>query len=103
MKTLTLVSPYKFAMLNNPQNSHLQKIRISPASRIHFYYNLWVWKEYISEYISKNFNAIRIVNFGDTTESISDIYVEEIGKLGLTVLGDSHHYFQKRITLDGFP
>ena len=42
-------------------------------------------------------------NFGDTIESISDISVEEIGKLGLIVPGDFHNCFQKRSTLDNSP
>ena len=42
-------------------------------------------------------------NFRDTRESISNISAEEIGKLGLTILGASHHCFHKRITLDRSP
>ena len=41
--------------------------------------------------------------YQDTTETISDISTEEIGKLGLPVLGASLICFQKRSTLDSSP
>ena len=94
---------YKFAMMNNPKISHLGKLLISPTWWIQFFSNMWGWKEDISCYLSAKFQTVRSRNFGDTTESISDISVEEIGKLGLSVLGVSHHCFQKRSTLDTLP
>ena len=100
---VTRGSLYKFAMLNSPQNSHLGKLSISPTWRIHFCSNLWGWKEDISGYLSDKFQTVRIRNFGDTAESISDISAEKIRKLGLTVPGASCHYFQKRSTLDNSP
>ena len=36
-------------------------------------------------------------NLGDTIETVSEISAEEIGKLGLPVLGASLHYFQKGV------
>ena len=39
----------------------------------------------------------------DTIETISSISAEEIGILGLPVLGASLHCFQKRSTLDSSP
>ena len=45
----------------------------------------------------------RSSTFRDTTETVSDISVEEIGKLRLPVLGFFLHCFQKRSTLDSFP
>ena len=42
-------------------------------------------------------------SFEDTVEIVSDISVEEIGKLGLPVPGASLQYFQKRSTLDNSP
>ena len=38
----------------------------------------------------------RIRNFRDTAETVSDIYAEEIGKLGLPIPGASLHCFQKK-------
>ena len=43
-ETMTHGSSYNLAMLNNPQNSHLGKLNISPTWRIHFFSNLWVDK-----------------------------------------------------------
>ena len=94
---------YKFAMLKSPQNNYLGKIWISPTCRFHFFSNMWGWKEQLSGYHTKKFHTLRIWNFRDTVESISVISVEEIGKLGLHVLGSSLHYFKKRSTLDNFP
>ena len=99
-ETVTRGSLYKLAMLNSAQNSHLGKIRISPTWRIHLCSNLWGWKEDISGYLNEKFQTVRIRNFGDKAESISDISAKEIGKLGLTVPGASHHCFHKRRTLE---
>ena len=46
------------------------------------------------------FQTYRSINFIDTIETVSGIYAEEIGKLGIHVLGASLHYFQKRSTLE---
>ena len=102
-ETVTCGRPYKFAILNSTQNSHLGNIWISPTWRIHFWSNLWGWKEDLSGYHSENFQTIRILNLEDTAEAISVISAEEIGKLGLPVLGSSLHCFQKRITLERSP
>ena len=96
-------NPYKFSILNSPQNSHLGKMNISPTWRIHICSNLWGWKEDISSYLNAKFHTLRSQKFGDTTEAISVIFVEEIGKLGLLVPGASLHYFQKRSTLNNSP
>ena len=79
-ETMTRGSPYKFAMLNNPQNSHLGKLGLSPTWRIQFCSNLWGWKEDISSYLNAKFQTVRSRNFGDTAESISDNSTEEIGE-----------------------
>ena len=44
-ETMTCGSPYKFAMLNSPEISHLGKILISPNWRNQFCSKLWCWKE----------------------------------------------------------
>ena len=51
-------------------------------------------------YLSAKFQTHRSSNFRDTAETVSGISIEEIGKLGLPIPGDSLHYFQKRIILD---
>ena len=64
---------------------------------------MWDWKEDISGYLSEKFQNVRRKTFRDTAESISIIYAEENGKLGLTVPGASHHCFQEISTLDISP
>ena len=58
-------------------------------------------------YLSEKFQIKRSSNFGDTiedtVETITSISTEEIGKLGISILGVSLHYFQKRSTLDTSP
>ena len=84
----------------SPKWSHLGKLSINPTWRIHLCSNLWGWKEDLLGYHSEKFQTLRIRNFGDTTKSISVIFAEEIGKLGLPVPRASLHCFQKRSTLD---
>ena len=49
------------------------------------------------------FQTQRSINFEDTAKTISGIYAEEIGKLGLPISRASLHCFQKRITLESSP
>ena len=85
-------SLYKFAMLNSPEISHLGKLRISPTWWIHFFSNLWGWKDDRSSYIRTKFQTNRSKNVRDIVETRSDNYAEETGeKLGLSVLGISLH------------
>ena len=76
--TVTRGSLYKFAMLNSPKNTHLGKLNISPTWRIHFYSNLWGWKEYLLVYHSEKFQTLRIRNIRDTVESISIIFEKKL-------------------------
>ena len=55
-------------------------------------------REHSLIYVVK-FQTQRSNNFSDTTETVSEISVEEIGKLGLPVSEASLHCFQKRSTL----
>ena len=41
------------------------------------------------------FQTLKGINFGDIIETITGIYVEEIGKLGLPVPGASLHCFSE--------
>ena len=51
-------------------------------------------------YLSEKFQIYMSFNFEYITETVTGISAEEIGKLGLPVLGDSLHCFQKRSTLE---
>ena len=46
------------------------------------------------------FQTQKSSTFRDTIETVSGIYAEEIGKLGLPIPGASLHCFQKMSTLD---
>ena len=47
-------------------------------------------------YLSTKFQTQRSSNFGDITEIVTGISAEEIGKLGLPVLGASLHCFFRK-------
>ena len=92
--------PYNFTVLNSSATGHLGKRIINPNWWYQFWWNLWCWIRDMLGYLSEKFQIQRISNFGDITETVTGISVEEIGKLGLPVPGASLHYFQKRSTLD---
>ena len=48
-------------------------------------------------YLIKKFQTQRISNFRDITETVTGIFAEEIGKLGLLVSRASLHCFQKGV------
>ena len=91
--TVTHGNPYKFSMLNSPQNTNLGIFSISPTWRMHFFSKLWGWEEDISRYVFEKFQNLKSQNIKDTSKSIAVISGEEIGKLGPPVLGASFHYF----------
>ena len=97
---MTRGSPYKFAIMNSSEISHLGKTLISPNWWNQFWWNLWCWNKDWRGYLSTKFYTYRSISFGYTAETVSDISVEEIGKLGLPALGASLHFFQKRSTLE---
>ena len=99
-ETVTRGNPYNFAIRNSPVTRHLGKTIINPNWWNQFWWNLWCWIRDMRGYLSAKFQTQRSSNFGDITETVTGIYVEEIGKLGLPVSGASLHYFQKRSTLD---
>ena len=99
-ETWTRGSPYKFSMLNSPELSHRGKNIISPNWWNQLWWKLWFWNRDRWGYLSENFQTYRSSNFRDITETISGIYAEEIGKLGLPVSEASLHCFKKRRTLD---
>ena len=99
-ETVTRGSPYNISILNRPITSHLGKMIISPNWWNKFWWNMWCSNRDRKRYLSMKFQTQRSSNFGDTTETVSGISAEEIGKLGLLVLGASLHCFQKRSTLD---
>ena len=102
-ETVTCGSPYKFSMLNSPKISHLGKTFISPNWWNQLCSNLWCWKEDRWGYLSTKFQTQRSSNFGETVETISGNSAEEIGKLGLPLLGASLHCFYKMSTFDSSP
>ena len=102
-ETMTCGSLYKFSMLNSPEISHLGKTLISPNWWNQFFWNLRFWKEDRRGYVGTKFQTQWSCTFEDTAETISDISVEETGKLGLLVTRASLHCFQKRSTLDSSP
>ena len=82
---------------------HLGKRLISPRWWNQFWWNLWFWIRDMQGDLSKKLQTYRISNFGDIIETVTGISVEEIGKLGLLVLGVSLHCFQKNNLLENFP
>ena len=97
---VTCGSPYNSVVLNNPVTSDLGKMIISPNWWNQFWWNLWFCIRDIWCYLHENFQTHRSINFKYTVETVTDISIEEIGKLGLPVPGDSLHCFQKKSTLD---
>ena len=95
---VTCGMPYNFTVLNSPVTGHLGKMIINPS-----WWNLWCWIRDMWGYPSTKFQTQRSSNFGDITETVTDISAEEIGKLGLLVPGASLHYFQKRSTFNISP
>ena len=100
---MTCGSPYNLVVLNSPVTCHLGKRTLSPNWLNQLWWNLWCWHMDMWFYHIMKFQIHRSSNFGDTTETVSGIFVEEIGKVGLPVLGASLHCFQKMSTLDNSP
>ena len=97
---MTHGSPYNFVVLNSPVIGHLGKMIISRNWWNQFWWNLWFSNRDRRGYLNEMFYIEMSSNFRDTTETVSGISADKIGKLGLLVPGASLHCFQKSSTLD---
>ena len=84
---------YNFIVLNSPVIGHIGRRIINPNWWNKFWWNIFCWIRDIWGYLSEKFQTQRISNFRDITETVTGIFAEEIGKLGLPVLGASLHCF----------
>ena len=84
-ETVTHGMPYNFVVLNSPVIGHLGKRIIKHKWWNQFWWNLWFWIKDMRYYLSTKFQTQRSINFRDITETVTGIFAEEIGKLGLPV------------------